>query len=117
MSVKYTDEQMEKIKGMIGFAEIFADQILLIMRNHGLDKVEGCNLMLNINPAYDYTTREIRFGNNVGEPSGCVHLSKGMHEKDYSLFMANSPEYEDLFSPFKMAEEKPLPPDGLWIGG
>ena len=119
MSVKYTEEQMDKIEKMVGFVEIFADQILTIMKNHELDKVEGCRLMMIVDPSLEFTTREIRFGDLVESDSGLVHLAKGKNEREYLPFMTNSPEYEDIFSPFKKvapkAAEKPLPVDGLWV--
>ena len=124
MAVKYTDDQLATIKSLMEICENFADQVWHIMQNHGLDKVDGTVLKIEVNPAYELITKEIQFGQNLESDSGTVKLTKGMKENRYAPTGKNSAEYECLFAEPEVAKRisqvlhnaKPLPPDGLWIG-
>jgi hypothetical protein len=121
--VKYTDEQLQVIKSMVEYAETFLNGLWHIMQNHGIDKVEGGGILLEINPESDLCTRRIEFGKSNSD-AGFVELTRGRSEKAYVPVGTNSPEYEWLFADPAFAERmrqickraKPLPPDGLWIG-
>lgn len=123
MSVVYTAEQMKALKSMIEFTENFADQILYIMRHHGLDLADGCDLKIGINPNQKLVNRMISFGCSYKKDAGEITLTRGEKDERYIPTGKNSPEYEILFATEEMAErirqilqrEKPLPPDGLWI--
>lgn len=122
--VKYTEKQQEKVKDLVRVAEQFADHLLLIMKNHSLDKVDGCRLSISIDPQMLFVTEQITFGEEDMD-SGNITLGKGSRFKNeqFEPFGKNSPEYELLFGRPAVAEriranatnEKPLPPDGLWI--
>ena len=121
--VKFTDEQLMVVKSMVEFAENFADQLWKIMVDHGLDKVEGCGITIDVDPSHDMILRRVEFGKSDSD-AGYVDLSKGRNEKRYVPSGTNSPEYEWLFADPAFADRmreivkraKPLPPDGLWVG-
>ena len=123
MAVKLTDEQMQIVKGMAKICGNFADQLLHIIRNHGLDKVNGCYIGLDVDPHFHYCTESVVFG-KAHSDAGFVRLAKGEEEDEFTPTGKNSAEYELLFADeairSTMAEvlgaEKPLPPDGLWVG-
>ena len=122
--MKYSDDQLIVIKQMTELAENFTDQLLRIMENHGLDKVTGCRMKIDVNPAMDLVTKMIEFGDGIYSPSGYIRLTKGKEETRYAPTGKNSAEYECLFAEPEVAKRisqvlhnaKPLPPDGLWIG-
>lgn len=125
MAVKLTEDQQEVLKSMIEYAEIFADQIHEIMKNHGLDKVNGCRLSIIVEPEFLFATEQVIFGHEETD-AGIVNLTKGRRTKDekFTLSGKNSYEYEKLFADETIrsilekgnGREKPLPPDGLWVG-
>ena len=122
--VKYTEKQQEKVKDLVRVAEQFADHLLLIMKNHELDKINGCRLTISVDPEMLFATERVIFGTEDSD-AGIVNLSKGRRcrSEQFEPFDRNSPEYELLFGRAAVAEriranatnEKPLPPDGLWI--
>ena len=122
--VRFTDEQFAVIKSMVKLAETVADQILHIMQNHGLDRVEGCRLMIDVDPSSDLLTREIVFGSSVDKEAGQIELTRGKDEKQYAPCGSNSPEYEVLFATPEVAERMrrlfaakvPVCSGGLWFG-
>ena len=124
MDIKLTDEQIEIVRGMGRICESFANQLYHIMENHGLDKIEGCNVVIDVCPKYNSITREISIGEN-DTPFGTICLIRGKKDEEYRIYGQNtSKEYEAVFDreayaagrvPVKPTE-KPLPPDGLWIG-
>ena len=125
MGVKLTDEQLEVVKKMTEFAEATANQIYHIMKNHGLDKVKGCRININVTPEYDMTTMNIVVGSPESIDSfGYIDLARGKDEEKYAPIGKNSAEYELLFANEAIRSrmekilhrEKPLPPDGLWVG-
>ena len=124
MAVKYTDDQLATIKSLMEICENFADQVWHIMQNHGLDKVDGTVLKIEVNPAYELITKEIQFGQNLESDSGTVKMTKGMKENRYAPTGKNSAEYECLFATPEVAERisrilknpKPVPPFDIWIG-
>ena len=125
MAVKLTEHQMMITKGMVEFAEASANQIYHIMVNHGLDKIEGCQLRITVDPQFDFVTMSVELGARGKSDFGHIELTKGKKANDkYAPLGKNSEEYEWLFADEtlrkRMAErngsEKPLPPDGLWIG-
>lgn len=124
MGTKLNEHQMMILKGMVEFAEASANQIYHIMENHGLDKIDGCRLVITVDPTRQYTTMNVELGRNNTD-FGYVYLAKGKRKGDgYVPVGENSHEYELLFADEKIRErmakvlhrEKPLPPDGLWIG-
>ena len=120
MGVALTNDQMKTLKSMVEFAEVFADQVLQIMKNSGLDKIKGCRLDIAVEPDRVFTTESVLFGYDRDDEAGKIWLTKGRMEPVNKFVPSgkNSPEYEVLFGceEVKKALEKPLPPDGLWIG-
>ena len=115
--MKLTKEQMEVVKRIAEYAEAFCNQVYHIMKNHGLDEIEGCALSLYVDPEYDFTTESISMGAAKSE-FGNFTITKGKKDEEFSLLGKNSPEYEILFGRpevVKKLVEHPLPPDGLWI--
>lgn len=124
MALELTDNQIGIVKGIVEYAEAFADQVFHIMQNHGLDKVDGVQLVVEINPKFSLTTKSIDFGADVDRDSGHIEVTKGRNEKQYVPTGKNSTEYQLLFVPEDLRRrmeailkgEKPFPPDGLWVG-
>lgn len=125
MAVKLSDRQQEVMKHMVEFAEVFADQMLEIMKNHGLARIDGCELTIRVDPRCLFTTEAVQFGREETD-SGVIRLAKGRRSscEKFTPFGENSAEYELLFADeavrkaieSRLNREKPLPPDGLWIG-
>ena len=125
MAITLTDQQLTVTKGLAEFAERMADQMLHIMENHGLDKIEGFKIQVNVDPHKIFTTNEVIIGNDPMSESGYVNLARGKQFNGYQPLGKNSPEYELLFASEEVRErmqrfldsaKHPLPPDGLWIG-
>ena len=123
MGVKLTNHQFDVVKRMTGFCEAFANQLYHIMKNHGLDQIDGCSVSITVTPKHDYTTMDIV----VGTPDtdfGYIDLARGKADEKYAPIGKNSAEYELLFADEAVRSrmekvlhrEKPLPPDGLWVG-
>ena len=124
MAVKLTGDQMITMKSMVGIAGSMADQFLHIMRNSGLDKVDGCRIQVIVNPAMNFVTSMVDFGSPDSD-AGFIKVTRGKRDEQYKPSGdCNSAEYELLFADEAVRErmseilhkEKPLPPDGLWIG-
>ena len=126
MAVKLTESQMTTLKGMTEIAGHLADQLLYIMRNHGLDKIPGCRISIEVNPEFRFTTEKIQVGFPDFGDFGYAMLTKGAYDNDDFIPTGslNSAEYEQLFADDAVKarirailhQEKPLPPDGLWVG-
>ena len=124
MGVKLTEHQMEIVKGMERFAEATANQMLHIMQNHGLDKVPGFYLSIDVNPGFQFVTNMITIGQDVNLDGGHIQRAKGKYNDEYEPTGVYSPEYALLFANEAVRSrlekivhgEKPLPPDGLWVG-
>ena len=129
MSVKLTEHQMMIVKGMTDIAKATANQLLHIMENHGLDKVEGFQFAIEVCPQYPLIAKNIMIGSflNMEEnkDAGYCHLVAGKDSYEYSPISKNSPEYEWLFAHPSVKERMrkildagthPLPDDGLWVG-
>ena len=101
--VKFTDKQLSAIRDMMRIAGNFADQLHKIMIDFEMDKVEGCQLRIDINPSCSFVTKELEFG-LMGTDAGFVRLSRGKNETGYSPLGTNSPEYEWLFADPAIAE-------------
>lgn len=123
MEVQLTNEQLRTVKQMMEYAQAFCNQIYHIMENHGLDKIDGCSLIMTVDPKMDMVTRNIQMG--TGKEFGLVRMARGKIDKKYMVYGNNSVEYELLFADDaikqKMFEildrnKKPNPPDGLWVG-
>ena len=121
--VALTEKQMEAIKAIVEFSEIFADQMHQIMVNHGLDKIEGCHIDINVTPEFAFTTRTIHLG-RLNSPFGRLLMQRGVYDAEYVCEESDSSEeYQRLFANESIRSreraskqvEKPLPPDGLWI--
>ena len=124
MAVTLTEEQIGIVKSMGRICEGIANQLFHIMENHGLDKVEGCHVVIDVCPKYNSVTREISIGEHE-TPFGTICMIRGKSEDEYRIFGQNtSKEYEAVFDREAYAAgripvtagEKPLPPDGLWVG-
>ena len=125
MAVKLTKEQQEILKDLMYVSGKFADQVLHIMQNHGLDKIKGCDLAIMVTPEHLFSTETVTFG-HTDTDAGRISLCKGRRTKDepFLPFGKNSYEYELLFADEAVRSriekilhgEKPLPPDGLWVG-
>ena len=124
MAVKLTDDQMKIVKGMMEYSQKFADQMLHVMKNHGLDKINGCYLRISVDPEMRFTTKMVQIGKDLADDFGKIDMSRGAYHEKYTADGVNSPEYEYLFADEAVRRElakilypkKPLPPDGLWIG-
>ena len=127
--VEFTGEQMEVVKGLVNACENFADQMFHVMQNHGLNKVNGCKLTIDIDPSLEFCTKTIEFGKENSN-AGYIQLSKAFKGGFYQPFGLNSHEYEEMFDVVRVAKEqlereeqirsgkhekKELPPDGMWI--
>ena len=123
MAITLSEDQQEKLKHMVEFAEVFADQMHTIMKNHGLAEIDGCRLDITVDPHGNYLTEHILFGKTDSD-AGVINLGKGKNDAKFTPFGRNSAEYELLFADetvrkaieSRLHREKPLPPDGLWIG-
>ena len=129
MGIALTEHQLMIVKGMVQIAENTANQLWHIMENHGLDKVEGFQMDIMVNPKYEMTTMEVNIGHcfNVGieGTAGGCSLARGKKDAKYTCNGKNSAEYEWLFADEAVKDRMrkvldagthPLPPDGLWIG-
>ena len=121
--VMFTDEQLKVVKSVVEYAEQFADGLWKIMQNHGIDKIAGSGILIEVNPDQDLCNRRVEFGKE-NSPAGFVTLTRGKTENKYTCLGKNSPEYEFMFAPPEWSDRmreivkgsKPLPPDGLWVG-
>ena len=121
MAVKLTEQQLLVVKKMVEFAEASASQIYHIMKNHGLDKVEGCYLNLSVDPTRTLKTMNVFVGGD--DDFGHINLARGEHDDEFTAYGRNTPEYEKLFASEAVRKameesakrEKPLPPDGYWV--
>ena len=119
MQVKLNGKQLIALKGIMGYAGHCADVLQTLMKNHGLDEIEGSHISISVGKTFC----NLGYGTPDRE-SGVIHLGRFWEEKEYGAFGKNSPEYEFLFAPEELrrrmqevsSREKPLPPDGLWLG-
>lgn len=126
MAVALTEYQQGILKSLMNICGHFADQILYIMKNHGLDKIDGSRLTIMVDPKCLFTTESVSFGSGLEHDSGYVLITKGRRMKNEPFVPTgtNSAEYELLFADETVRQailagkktEKPLPPDGLWVG-
>lgn len=124
MSIALTEHQLMVVKQMVEYGEAFSKQILHIMQNHGLDKINGFEFAVRVDPKWHFMRETIHVGGFYTDDSGAISLSRGENEIDFTPYGKNSPEYELLFANEAVRGrmekivrgEKPLPPDGLWIG-
>lgn len=119
--------QYEAVKIITEYCERVADNVLRMMTDHGLDRVNGMQMTINVDPALKYTTCAVAIGckENMerGRSAGYCMLARGKEENGYVPTGTNSPEYEQLFADDALRarmlacrkDEKPLPPDGLWL--
>lgn len=124
MGIKMTENQFTAVEQTVKIAEAMANQLLHIMENNGLTQVHGGNLIIRIVPGLKFTRQTVEFGYQSSD-AGFVKLAKGVYDEQFSpTGNENSAEYELLFANDTVKErmrrilfkEKPLPPDGLWIG-
>ena len=122
MKDKLTEQQLSVIEKLESFAENFADAVYKTMIDHGLDRIEGLRIGVNVDPHYEYITRRVLIG-YYDTPSGHVTLNKGKGMSSFVVSDTNSEEYERIFNGSEDSEgkeqdgdqQKPVPPDGLWI--
>ena len=124
MGIKMTENQFTAVEQTVKIAEAMANQLLHIMENNGLTQVHGGNLIIRIVPGLKFTRQTVEFGYQSSD-AGFVKLAKGVYDEQFSpTGNENSAEYELLFADeavrkaieSRLNREKPLPPDGLWIG-
>lgn len=124
MAIKLTEHQMMILKHTVRMSEAFANSLLHIMRNHGLDKIDGCSICIDVDPKYKSICEKVSIGER-DSAFGFAEFIRGENEDGFRLWSAShSKEYERLFEDeavrggIEVSEkaEKPLPPDGLWIG-
>ena len=125
MNVNLTGEQLLCVKQMTSLVESVGTQIYHIMENHGLNDVEGCRLVLTVDPAKDLSTVDISIG-YTDSPFGKVTICRGKKCDKFTPYGKNSTEYELLFADAAIKEkmmkilsynkQKELPADGLWVG-
>ena len=123
MTDKLTEQQLSVIEKLESFAENFADAVYKTMVDHGLNRIPGFRIGVNVDPQYQYITRRVLIG-YYDTPSGHVTLNKGKGMDKFVVSDTNSAEYEQLFAEQKATEgkeyggdqQKPFPPDGLWVG-
>ena len=130
MGVKLTKEQMKILKGLIDFSEASANQIYHIMENHGLDKIKGFKIQIDVDPEFPTIAKQIEIGrftnlDDENNPAGYCKLTSGKDDLKYECLGKNSAEYEWLFADEAVKDrmreildsaKHPLPPDGLWVG-
>ena len=124
MGIKLSESNVSDVKKLMDVAAAMANQLLLIMEHNGLAKVPGASVTISVEPSLRFTTENITFGHR-GSDAGYVSLAKGRYNDEFEAYgNENSAEYEFLFANEELRErirkfinmEKPLPPDGLWIG-
>ena len=124
MGIKLSESNVEDVKKLMNVAAAFADQLYLIMEHNGLVKVPGAAVSISVEPGLRFTTKNITFGHR-GTDAGYVLLAKGRYDEEFEAYgNENSTEYEILFAKKELRErilryigkEKPVCPDGLWIG-
>ena len=125
-----TDGQKEIMKEIIQVNQIWLDHVKQMMINHGLwDK--GFVFRLSISPEATALTEEIKVYRTVVDGEAIYEESINRHKGTDELFKdwktlspCTSREFIHLFDDEKSgagsqdgkADEKPLPPNGLWIG-
>ena len=122
MKVQLNEEQMVILKGMMEYAQSFCDAMNKVMVNHGLDKIEGCMMHIDIDPSFEMTRERISIG-EVGTDFGRVQMAKGVNENKFSVYGRNNAEYELLFADEEIRDQmkkilnmdRETPPDGLWV--
>lgn len=121
--LKLSGKQYEAIKSLTEMTKRFADEVLKFMQRTGLDKIHGCDLSVEVDPAYEHITKKIVFGKDNDESEvGKFEMVRGLEDEKYELD-TDSKEYEILFADEATKErirtilntEKPLPPNGLWL--
>lgn len=121
--LKLSGKQYEAIKSLTAMTKRFADEVLKFMQRTGLDKIPGCDLSVEVDPAYEHITKKIVFGQDNDESEvGKFEMVRGLEDEKYELD-TDSKEYEILFADEATKErirtilntEKPLPPNGLWL--
>ena len=125
-----TSKQMETMKKMIGFCQIFAGQIKDIMvHSHVWHK--GFKVQIEIDPSLDYftewitVTRKVIDGDAIYTEQIDRMCGKAFDFKEWKTNeFTTTREFIHLFDDEKdgtgkeerKTDEKPLPPNGLWIG-
>ena len=119
-------EQMVAAKKLIEYAQRFADEVKAIMIHYKLWH-KGFDLKVIVDPQREILSEDVQFQRWVEDGEGMfrerierVHDS----EKWRTLPFTTSREFIHLFddkedgtgSPEGKADEKPLPPNGLWVG-
>jgi len=120
----------EAIKSLMFIAQNMCDQFKRIMLNHGLYD-EGLTFKIEINPSFLSFNQEVSLDKRWEDECGRDHFEginfykePGLGKKWKYYPALSTPEYVRIFdSPAAgegkhegSSEEKPLPPDGLWIG-
>ena len=78
--MKLTQEQLKAVFCIEQFGQAYMNEVLHIMKNHGLDKIDGCNISLHITPELDLTCRSISIG-KAGTDFGYCTLTRGTNMK------------------------------------
>ena len=127
MRERMTREQYKAVADITRYCEHAAENILMLMQHHGLDKVDGMQFSISVDPKFKLSTKAVTIGAasnmETGRIAGYCLLASGEDEEKYAPIGTNSPEYERIFASDELKErmreirnaEKPLPPDGLWL--
>ena len=122
--MKLNTEQQRVVANMIKAGQAFADQMMQIMKVNGIDSVDGCYLMVGIEPKSQIASRIVIFGEKRSDCGFCATVKgEGKYYGDWTLCGKNSIEYVRILDPdsARTAEgsretgTKELPPDGLWL--
>lgn len=129
-NVKYSAEQQKVAMQIVRLTQTFTNNMRRIMRNHGLDQVDGADLTITVVPSIKGCEQVVSFG-SVDSEAGYIVTAKGSEKlrgtgyEDWHIADCedNSREYEELLASQKLRKpcpegkqsEKPLPPDGLWL--
>ena len=119
---KLTSRQMAVVREMVRMTEAFGNSLLHIMENHGLDGVDGCDIILQVCPKYVSITREINLGTRDSD-FGEATLIRGKEDAYWKLSEPCSAEYARLFADeaFHAGKEKEgrngnaVHSDSLWF--
>lgn len=104
MAVKYTDEQLLRIREILEIGCCYADVLKKVVTEAGLDKVDGFSLEIHVEPRFESRQTEVTLGYSTRTDAGFVKLAKGEDDERYVPADKCSPEYGCLFIPADVAE-------------
>ncbi len=122
MAVKYTDEQLLRIREILEIGCCYADVLKKVVTEAGLDKVDGFSLEIHVEPRFESRQTEVTLGYSTNTDAGFVKLTKGADDERYVPTDKCSPEYGCLFIPADVAKrmrkvldgERAVPAGGVY---